>query len=211
MINQNSSKLTSFATAGSTQVAKRSIPNKFAFTKKSLDRAKPSGNDQRAYYYDTTTRGLALAVSPAGKKVFVLYRKVARRPERITIGPYPDLTIEQARKRADELNGAIARGENPGVSRRTVRDEMTLGDLFDAYLQNHAKPHIKTWRHDVSLFNLHLKVWKLRKISDIRKTDVKGLHLRIGEKSGHYIANRVIERLRALFNKAIEWGWEGEM
>ena len=89
-----------------------------------------------------TTQQLAghLAVSPTGKKVFVLYRKVDRRPERITIGPYPDLTIEQARNRADELNGAIARGENPAAKKRIVRDEMTLGELFETYLERSARP-----------------------------------------------------------------------
>jgi integrase len=156
------------------------------------------------------TRGLALAVSPAGKKVFVLYRKVARRPERITIGPYPDLSIEQARKRADELNGAIARGENPAAKRRIVRDEMTLGELFTTYLEHHAKPHKKTWSYDENMFDNHLHTLKLRKISDIRKSDVVGLHLRIGGKSGKYVANRAVEVLSAMFNKAIEWGWDGQ-
>ena len=211
-VKENSSKSLEIATLGSTQVAKRSDPKRFNFTKKSIEKAKPSGNDQRAYYYDTTTRGLALAVSPAGKKVFVLYRKVAGRPERITIGPYPDLTIEKARKRADELNGSIALGGNPAVKRRTIQDEMTLKELFDAYLDRHAKAHKKSWSADESMFKTHLANWSHRKISDIRKADVLTLHHRIGAgKSGHaYAANRVVELLSSMFNKAIEWGWEGE-
>jgi len=32
------------------------------------------------------------------------------------------------------LNGAIARGENPAAKKRIVRDEMTLGELFETYL-----------------------------------------------------------------------------
>jgi hypothetical protein len=48
-------------------------------------------NGQRAYYYDVKVRGLAVAVSPAGKKTFLPYRKVAGRPERIAIGPFIDL------------------------------------------------------------------------------------------------------------------------
>jgi hypothetical protein len=54
--------------------------------------------------------GLAMAVSPAGRKTFILYRKIAGRPERITIGLYPDLSIEQARGKASELNSVIAQG-----------------------------------------------------------------------------------------------------
>lgn len=225
MVTQSLPKVTQIATAGSTLVAnsERSraagvaagpaglrAPRKFGFTKKLLDKVPVPTNSQRAYVYDAATRGLALAVSPAGKKVFILYRKIGRRPERITIGPYPDLSIEQARNRAAELNAAIARGENPGDSRRIVRQEMTLGELFETYLEHHGKPHIKTWHKDVELFNLHLSHWKLRKISEIRTMDVVSLHARVGAKSGKYAANRVVERLRCLYNKGIEWGWKGD-
>jgi integrase len=185
------------------------VRRKFGFTKKLLDKLPLPANAQRAYFYDSLTRGLALAVSPAGKKVFVLYRKVDGRPERITIGPYPDLTIEQARGKAAELNGAIARGDNPATKRRMVRDEATLGDLFATYLEYHAKPHTKSAGDYESTFNLHLHSWKLRKISEIRKTDVVSLHARIGAKSGKYTANRVTELLSAMFNKAIAWDWKG--
>jgi integrase len=209
MITTDLPKLTSFATPGSTSVA-RGGQGKFGFTKKLLDKLPLPTNRQRAYFYDSMTRGLALAVSPAGKKVFILYRKVAGRPERITIGPYPDLSIEQARGRAAELNGAIARGENPAGSRRSLAAETTLGELFAKYLELYAKDHVKTWKSDVKLFNLHLAHWRLRKLSSIRKVDITQLHIRIGLNSGKVQANRVVERLRAYFGKAQEWGWKGE-
>src|SRR5215469_15784366 len=120
---QNSPKLTETALAGSKSVA---LPKRLNFTKNLLDRIQTPAGTQRSYYYDTRTRGLALAVNPGGKKTFILYRKVQGRPERITIGAYPDLTIDQARKKTDELNGLIARGENPAERKRVVRDEMTL-------------------------------------------------------------------------------------
>jgi integrase len=140
----------------------------------------------------------------------VLYRKVEGRPERITIGPYPDLTIEQARGKASELNGAIARGENPASKRRVVRDDATLGDFFSTYLEHHAKPHKKTWSDDQEIFDNHLTGLKLRKLLEIRRTDLNALHKRVGGRSGPYIANRLVQLLRCMFNKAIEWGWSGE-
>jgi hypothetical protein len=210
MINEHTPKDTHFATHGSTSVARQNLPKKFNFVKKALDKLPSPTNGQRAYFYDSATSGLALAVSPKGKKVFVLYRKVEGRPERITIGPYPDLTIEQARGKAAELNGAIARGENPASKRRLVRDEATLGDLFTTYLEHHAKPHKKTWTEDQEMFDNHLTGWKHRKLSDLHRTDVNAFHKRIGGKSGEYIANRLIQLLRTMFNKAIEWGWSGE-
>jgi integrase len=210
MINQRTPKDTDFATHGSTSVARQSHPKKFNFIKKTLDKLPLPTSAQRSYFYDSATSGLALAVSPAGKKVFVLYRKIDGRPERITIGPYPDLTIDQARGKASELNGAIARGENPASKRRLVRDEATLGDLFSTYLEHHAKPHKKTWSEDEEMFKNHLTVWMGRKLSEIHRTDVVTFHKRTGTKSGPYMANRIVQLLRTMFNKAIEWGWSGE-
>src|SRR5438105_7340756 len=179
-VTHPSRKLLKFATAGSTAVAQR----KFQFTRERIEALPSPTNGQRAYYWDKRVRGLGVAVSPLGKKTFILYRKVAGRPERITIGPFTDLSIEQARNRAEEMNAAIAMGKNPAADRRAVRDEMTLAELFATYLEHHAKPHKRTWRDDEAMFKFYLTAWHLRKISSIRKVDVVTLHGRIGRKHG---------------------------
>jgi integrase len=194
----------------STVLARRSAPRRFHFTQRRIASLPAPTNGQRSYYYDDEVRGLAVAVSPGGKKTYVLYREVSGRPERIPIGPCVDLSVIQARERAGEMNTAIAQGKNPAADRRSVRDEMTLGDLFETFLTLYSKPKKRTWRDDVSMFNLHLHGWRLRKISSIRRMDVIALHAHIGRTSGQYAANRVIELLSAIFNRAIkDWGWNG--
>ncbi|HZR31200.1 MAG TPA: tyrosine-type recombinase/integrase [Terriglobales bacterium] len=195
-----------FDAVGSTSVAR-----KFNFTRDRINTLPLPTNGQRSYFYDTKVRGLAIAITPAGKKSFVLYRKIARRPERIQIGPYADLSIEQARHRAEELNAQIALGKNPGHERRNVREEMTLGELFETYLQDHARRLArKTWREDVRRFNLHFHSWRLRKISSIKQLEVVRLHTHISRASGPIAANRAVEMLRRVFNKGLQWGWKGE-
>jgi integrase len=201
-------KLAKFNRSGSTSVAQK-FQRKFHFTRERIDALPAPTNGQRSYSYDAKIRGLAVAVTGLGKKTFILYRKVSGRPERITIGPYGDLSIEQARKRAEEMNAAIALGGNPGTERRTVRDEMTLQELFGMFLELYAKVHKKRWKDDIDIFNLYLSGWKLRKISSIRKMDVVALHTRIGRKHP-YAANRAIELLCSMFNRArTEWEWTG--
>jgi integrase len=185
-------------------VAKRRLN----FTKKALEQL-PVSKVRDAYFYDSRVRGLAVRVATTGRIVFVLYRRIAGRPERVTIGQFPDVSIEQARGRVQEMNGAIARGENPSETRRTLKAEHTLGDLFTVYLEHHAKQHKKTWADDVSAFNKHLHGWRLRKLSAVRAGDVTALHGRIGQQSGRYAANRIVELLSSMFNRAIEWGWKG--
>jgi len=202
MIAQTSGKLTRIATKGSKRVAK------FNVTKKALDLLVPS--ESRIYFYDEQVRGLALAVDPSGRKTFLLYRKVQGRPERVKIGVFPDMSIEGARTQAQGMNVVIAQGGNPAQERRSVRAEMTLQELFDTFLLLYAKDHKRTWESDQWTFEKYLHGWKLKKLSSIRRPDVIALHAHVGKKHGKYIANRVVELLSSMFNRArSDWGYEG--
>ena len=181
--------------------------NKLNFTKKALEALEPTA-DKQSYYYDTKTNGLALRVSPAGIKTFVLYRKVDSKPERITLGRFPDMTIEQARGQASEANSAIAKGENPADKQRTARAEMPLGELFTLYLERHAKVHKRSWQEDEAQFKRYLQPWAKRQLSAIKKPDVQTLHAKLGKEVGPYAANRLLALLHKLFNFATDCGWE---
>ena len=181
---------------------------KVNFTKKTIEALPQKLTGARAYYWDSKTRGLGIAVTATGKKTFLLYRKIRGRPERINIGPYPDLSVEQARGRASELNAAIARGENPAEQKRAARGQMTLAELFDTYLEKYAKVHKRSWRTDEAQFRRYLTHWTHRKLSEIMRADVRLLHTRVGRLRGHYAANRLLALLHKLFAFASEEGWE---
>jgi len=182
---------------------------KFNFTKKAIEALSLPAEGQRSYFYDEKVRGLCVVVYPSGKKVFQCYRKVKGRPQRNTIGPVADFSIDGARAKAEALNSEIANGGDPAASRRAMRAESTLGELFERWLEDYAKPHKRTWRDDQGTFNLHLAAWKSRKLSSISASDVARLHATVGRDHGHYAANRLTEFLGAMFRKAAEWGWTG--
>ncbi len=180
---------------------------KFNFTKKAIDLLSDA-LDKPETYHDTNKRGLKLLVYSSGVKTFVLYRKINGRPERITIGRYPDVTIEQARKQVDKFNAKIASGINPNEEKRAIRSEITLQELFNQYLDRHAKAYKKSWKEDQNQFRRYLSDWANRKLSAIRKQHIQKLHANIGAEKGTYAANRLLALLNVLFNKAIDWGWE---
>lgn len=185
-------------------------PRRFSFTKQGIDELpRPT---RRRYYYDAKVRALAIAVNPSGAKSFYLYKKIARRPERVFIGAYPDFTIEQARKHAAKLLGEIADGKNPADRRRLVRAEMTLGELFEAYKRLHLNVNKASTRREAEgLYKRYLEEkWKDRRISDLRRIDVSNLHAQIGEANGHYAANRLVMLLRSMYYRARDWEWQGE-
>ena len=83
------------------------------FTKAALLAAGAAEKGKRDYYYDAREKGLMLAVTAAGSKTFYLYKRIEGRPERLLLGEFPDLTVENARKLAASAKGEIAMGENP--------------------------------------------------------------------------------------------------
>lgn len=179
------------------------------FTKASLAGQPNAAKGGKDYYYDEREPGLVLAVTPTGTKTFYLYKRMDGRPERLMLGRFPDLTVENARKAAQEAKGQLATGTNPQKERRAIRDEMTFADLFKEYLEKYAKVHKRSWAYDEREVKKFLTHWNSRKISSIDKAEVERLHTKIGRENGLYQANRLLERIKSIFNKAISWGWEG--
>lgn len=180
------------------------------FTKAALLRAPDAARGGKDYYYDTREKGLVMAVTPAGTKTFYLYKRIDGKPERVLLGRFPDLTVENARRKAANAKGRIAGGENPQKSKRAIRDEMTFGELFAEYMEKYSKVHKRSWVYDQREVTKFLSHWFNRKISAIEKADVERLHAKLGRDNGVYAANRLLERIRSIYNKAIGWGWRGE-
>jgi integrase len=183
--------------------------HKINFTKATLTKIDPPEKGKSNYYKDIKESGLELIVSSGGAKTFYLYRKIKGRPERVKLGPFPDMSIENARKAAQKNKGLIAEGINPNEDKRRIRDEHTFKELFDEYMERYSKIHKKSWVYDEREINKHLAHWFKRKISTITNDEVHRLHAKLGKESGLYQANRILERVRSIYNKAIEWGWRG--
>lgn len=114
-------------------------PDRINFTKAALDEL-PSAENGHRYYYDTKVNGLCVGVGRTGRKSFVLYRRIESRPERIPIGPYPGLTVEQARNRALTLIGNIASGSNPAKEKRERDAEITFAGILPEVLRAPQPP-----------------------------------------------------------------------
>ena len=156
-----------------------------------------------------SVRGLMIDVTSTGTRTFWYRRKLDGKSHWEKIGAFPDVSIEQARERAEELNALRARGE---LSNLPVGREPTLHDLFDAYIERHASKTRKTsdvMRKDFERVFVDPRKrvvdWSTVKASKITPTDVETLHRTINELKGPYAANRTIQLLRAVFNKALTW------
>lgn len=179
--------------------------NLINFTKSALENLPIPAAGRRLFFYDVKGNGLHVAVTSNGKKTFYIRRRINGKNEKHYIGPFPGLSIEKARDRAAMFAGEVASGTNPAESRRLLRGELTLGIMFAEYLERHLKKSRKRWEDTQNNFNRYFGDWAERKLSEISQNEVEARHSEIGQQRGPYAANRSIEIIRALYNKAIIW------
>lgn len=183
------------------------------FTKATLDSLPIPEADKRITYHDSKVHGLQIRVTSSGVKTFSVFRWVSvdGKPERVTLGRYPAMSIEKARENAININAAIANKKNPNEAIRAEKGEMTLRELFDIYMERWSKPHKRTWDEDEEKFKRYCEnrsKLASKKLSRITKADISQLHASIGKK--HQItANRVLALISSIFGRAAEWGiWD---
>lgn len=180
----------------------------FNFTKKAID-ALPHPGKGFETYRDTAERGLSLYITAAGAITFYIRKRINGRDERIIIGQYPDITIEQARAKAVAIRAQVAQGQDPIADKRRLRADITFADIFSEYMERYSKKQKRSWQYDEREVNKFLSHWFKKKATSINKQEVQLLHERIRDQNGLYQANRILERISSIYNRAIEWGWQG--
>jgi integrase len=155
--------------------------NRFNFTKAALNDLRVEGRG-RKYFYDTKVHGLSLAVTASGTKSFVLYRWALGKPQKITLGRYPDLSIEQARGMASEANSKLAQGINPKDERRAkLAKSVTLGQAFEEYQVSRKNLSPRTLYDYQRILESYFWDWRERPIAAITKDMVEQRHRQIAE------------------------------
>jgi len=181
------------------------------FNKANIEALQLPVKGKRDTYHDKKTPGLQLRITSNGVKTFSVYRRIKRGdPERITLGRYPGMTVEQARRKTNAIIFDIAEGKNPAEVKRGRKAELTFSELFAEYLERHSKPRKKTWREDESKYKTYLaKPLGRKKLSVIDRRDIALIHSSI-TKVGHNItANRVLALTSSIFGWAISAGLWG--
>jgi integrase len=173
---------------------------KFPFTKKALAKLPiPSAGRQR--YRDSTCPGLVLSVTPTSR-VFYLYKKFNSKPVEYRIGPWPGLSIENARKAMKAAELIYATGGDPQAARKTKREEPILKELWEHYLDFHAKPRKRSWKADEWQWKKYFTPWHNRRLSAITQQAVERWHGKVATDSGPTQANRCLALLATMFSKA---------
>lgn len=157
-------------------------------------------------YWDATSPGFGLKVTPKGRKVFiVIYRTggAGSRLRKYTIGPYGRVTLHQARVAAQKVFAAKLDGRDPAAEKRAARRQVVadrVEDLLENFIaqrlsQNRSGPEIsRLLRREVGLR------WKGKSIHQIGKRDVVDLIMAIVERGAPVAANKALKWIKTFFN-----------
>lgn len=183
--------------------------NRLSFSKEKLLNLPLPDSGQRSTWHDTKAVGLQLRVSSTGIKTFSVYRRIkGGQPERVTLGRFPAMTIEQARKAASAVNAEIESGANPAQVRRAVRDEPSFAEMFTQFLKGKRKRDgsglgERTKRDYQDVLRLYLSALSKNKLSQITRHQVKSIHQSVTRTSPSQ-ADRCLALISSVFTFALD-------
>jgi len=185
---------------------------RFKFTEAKIARLPFAEHGTRYTVYDDNVKNLILRVGEK-TKVYYMLKKFNGKTIYSTIGNTKAISLSDAYKILSEMQNDILHGKNPNQERQKIRDNITIKDFFEnIYFPRHALMHkkIRSQNEDKSCYNLYLGPIKNCKMMDITRNTVSVLQQQIAESHGIYAANHTMRLLRAMYNKAIDWGYVGE-
>jgi integrase len=177
------------------------MQTKFRFNKTSIDQIPTP--EKRLRLRDAGVEGLVLEMAPSGSRTFRVYKKIKGQtsPVTVTLGKYPGMSIENARKQAIEALNRISGGINPNEAERAKRQgDMTLRQVYEDYtaLKNLTDSTRTGYKR---IIETYLKAYQNKPLNRLTEEVVKKEHRRITEASPAQ-ADLVMRFLRALFNFA---------
>ncbi len=180
---------------------------KIKLTKTTVDAASPKDRDYELR--DTTVPGFMLKVTPAGGKIFMLQyvtnSGVRRKP---SLGRFGELTVEQARKLAQDWLAEVRQGRDPSAEKSAARAAPTMKELCSKFIEEYSKLHNKP--RTVATNELNIKNHIVPRLGRMKVHEVTRAHISewmTALSDRPIIANRSLACLRKMFNLAEVWGY----
>jgi integrase len=76
-------------------------------------------------YSKRVERGLSLDITPCGSMTWIFRYRLNGKQDKVTIGPYPEISLKSARERTDALAVNVAIGISPAEEKRKLRAPAT--------------------------------------------------------------------------------------
>ncbi len=162
--------------------------------------------------FDRDLRGFIAEQRATGITFYFRYTDGRGRAREVKLGRAGDVTVEQARRRAEQLRGQVSLGADPVAERARRRAVPSLADFArDRYL-----PHVREHLRSAGNVDAYLRLRILpflggTALDEVTPGDIAALRRRLvdGGLSAASV-NRHLATVRAMFGLALRWGlYEG--
>lgn len=181
-----------------------------ALTDVTIRNAKP----REKVYKLADSGGLYLQINPTGSRLWRLKYRLDGREKKLAIGPYPDFSLSEARRRRDEAREQLAIGKDPSGEkqrdklRSRVDAENTFRAIADEYCDKRKRDGQKAWapatakRCEYLLSLLDSTVGKMP-VTEIEPADILAAVRRIETKGNLESAKRTMQLAGAVMRYAV--------
>ncbi|MBJ8403933.1 integrase arm-type DNA-binding domain-containing protein [Citrobacter cronae] len=178
-----------------------------ALTDRAIVHAKPCGKP----YKLSDSHGLYLLVNPNGSKRWYIKYRFVNKEKKLALGPYPLLTLAQARRMREEAQLLLISGIDPSAHRKAERLAITPEHTFESvareWVTSNVNWSVEHKKRVLRYFELY--VFPTNGSCDITKMKVKDLLVPIKEveKAGKLdVASRLQQRTAYVMRYAVQNG-----
>lgn len=161
---------------------------------------------------DTVVPGFMLRVTPNGRKTFMVqYRTNAGVRRKPALGRVGEVTVEQARRIAQDWLAEVRQGRDPTAERAADRTAPTVKELCDRFIQDYSIPknRPRTVKGYAGLIKRKIKPQLgTLKVRDVTRAHVSDLMSKM--KATPRSANHMLSCLRKMMNMAEVWGYRDD-
>ena len=156
---------------------------------------------------DARCTGLAVRIAPSGVISFDLAYRISKSKtfRRLSLGKFPDISLEAARNRAHDLTRAARTGRDLLVQEAeattTKASRITVGELAEEYLARRVRGRLRTAPEIERRIKRTISTIEHRAADDMRRRDFRQL-LDATADAGHL---REVDQRRVSLNSLFKW------
>lgn len=147
--------------------------------------------------------GLFLAVLPSGAKTWRVAYRLNGVPKTKSFGPYPDVSLAEARRLRDELKATLRAGGDPMAGKR-MKKGISLQEASDTYWGGRADLSPSYVQNAQNGIAQHLARLLSRNVADITRDDLLA-ELKIMDEKALYV---YVRRVRMWVGQVLDWAVE---
>lgn len=166
---------------------------------------------RQARYLVTDGRGLCLEVLPSGKFSWLFRYRIKGRPEKVSLGRYPDLSLKSARCERDKQATLLAGGRSPAEEKRLAKLALTRDCTVREFSERYYRDIVLRDRKDPSdmrryLDNEIIPALGQKPLSQVTAADVQTLVFRKRDNGKESAAAQIRSLIKRIFDYAVVCG-----